>query len=68
MTVPPWLFLDLVSSHFARVLGPCLAFGGFISTVGHMLVADCMLQAGVSNHVVGILDGRASDALPGPCF
>ena len=28
----------------------------------------CMLQAGVSNHVVGILDDRASDALPGPCF
>ena len=46
MTVPPWLFLDLDSSHFARVLGPAWAFGGFISTVGHMLVADCMLQAG----------------------
>ena len=26
----------------------------------------CMLQAGVSNHVVGILDDRASVALPGP--
>ena len=29
MTVPPWLFLDLVSSHFVRVLGPCLGFRGF---------------------------------------
>ena len=29
MTVPPWLFLDLDSSHFARVLGPCLGFRGF---------------------------------------
>ena len=47
---------------------PAWAFGGFISTVGDMFVADCMLQAGVSNHVVGILDDRASDALPGSCF
>ena len=29
MTVPPWLFLDLDSSHFARVLGPCLVLRGF---------------------------------------
>ena len=29
MTVPPWLFLNLISSHFDRVLGPCLGFRGF---------------------------------------
>ena len=29
MTVPPTLFLDLVSSHFARVWGPCLVLRGF---------------------------------------
>ena len=28
----------------------------------------CMLQAGVSNHVVGFLDDRASVALPEPFF
>ena len=26
----------------------------------------CMLQAGLSNHVVGFLDDRACEALPGP--
>ena len=29
MTVPPTLFLDLVSSYFARVWGPCLVLRGF---------------------------------------
>ena len=88
MTVPPWLFLDLDSSHFihfARVLGPCLGFRGFhfdrgahvrrmpcvrplcveIGCGWALYMSDsgrvtlwCTLQ--VANHVVGILDDRAS--------
>ena len=90
MTVPPTLLLDLVSSHFARVWGPCLVLRGFHFDCGsHVRCRPCvqplcleirvwsdsgrvtlwfMLQAGLSNHFVGILDDRASGALPGPCF
>ena len=48
--------------------GPCCIYIYIYMSDSGRVTLWCMLQAGVSNHVVGFLDDRASAALPEPCF
>ena len=63
-TVGNMLVADLVCSHCVWRYA-CAWAMLYMSDSGRVTLW-CMLQAGVSNHVVGILDDRASVALPGP--
>ena len=57
MTVPPTLFLDLVSSHFARVLGSLLG----LARVSFRPWGACSMQAWCAAIVSG------DTCVAGPC-